>query len=568
MTPIEFLNLLWETKPADLHILIWTLAGKTSYWFREVGAAAEFVSTNLNDIYIGVGLSRCDYGPHNRCLSDKIAGIAGLWADFDLASEAHSKKPLPATVEEALSLIPAGLPPTIIIITGNGVHVWWLFYKPWIFANDDERRHAAALSFRFQTLFRCISNQRGWTFERLADLARVLRIPGTTNAKNVNNPKPVEAYSVEGRRYAPTDFLQYFDNLSIPDEEVEERAAKETAKRFTNDPIVINQGVSVPDEMLVRWMEQDPRFRNTWNRERDDLSDQSGSGYDMALACFGASIGLSDQQIVDLIVHHRRIHCEQRRTRVEYYQRTISKARKVAGSQALFASVPTGTLPTGNRTPDEDAQSAKTADVTRVMLCDRISQLLGVSLLRLVKVPGKEPAYLMELENGRIEFDIGKLVSQKSVSLALAAKTGRLIPTFRASQWRELAQMMLDACTVVEGTDDLELEGAARIQLTKYLSENPFIPSIEGAAPQDRYKPTVHKGRVAISAADLQNYINRTTTQNVSVKSVAAMLTALGAKADRLRKTKVREQGRWLLPVGEFDPKDYQAGPSGDDDGE
>jgi hypothetical protein len=559
MTPIEFLNLLWETKPADLHILIWTLAGKTSYWFQDVGAAAEFVSSNLNDIYIGVGLSGFDYGPHNRCPSEKAAGIAGFWADFDLASEAHSKKPLPATIEEALSLIPSGLPPTIIIVTGNGVHAWWLFHKPWIFANDDERKAAAALSFRLQTLLRCISNQRGWAFERLADLARVLRIPGTTNAKDVDNPKPVDVHSIEGRRYNPSDFLQYLDNLAVPGEDAEERAAKEIAQRFASDPIVINQGVSVPDEMLLRWIEQDLRFRNTWKRERDDLSDQSGSGYDMALASFGASIGLSDQQIVDLIVHHRRIHGEQRRTRVDYYHRTISKARKAPGPGVSFAGMPTGPLLGSGGPPSKDSQPPRTAtDVNKVMLSDRISQLLGVNLLRLVKVPGKEPAYLMELENGRIEFDIGKLVSQRSVSLALAAKTGRLIPTFKPAQWRELAQMMLDACTVVEGTDDLELEGAARIQIAKYLAESQFI-QINDANAQDRYKPTVYKDRIAISATDLQSYINRTTMQNHSVRGVATMVAALGGEAVRVRGNSFKEQGRWALPVAEFDPSDYQA---------
>ena len=44
---------------------------------------------------------------------------------------------------------------------------------------------------------------------------------------------------------------------------------------------------------------------NTWLRQRHDLKDQSQSGYDMALAVFGAQSGLTEQQIVDLIVHHR-----------------------------------------------------------------------------------------------------------------------------------------------------------------------------------------------------------------------------------------------------------------------
>ena len=123
MTPLEFLTMLWDAKPADLYILIWERDGKQSHWFRDLGAGAKWVAAHSSDVYVGVGLSGCDYGPHRRCPSEKVAGIAGLWADFDLRSEAHTK-PLPATIEDALSLIPDGLPPTIILVTGNGLHIW------------------------------------------------------------------------------------------------------------------------------------------------------------------------------------------------------------------------------------------------------------------------------------------------------------------------------------------------------------------------------------------------------------------------------------------------------------
>ena len=560
MTPAGFLELLWRDKPDALYILIWVLHGKRSHWFRDVAEAAEFIQSGPGrDVYVGVGLSTSDHGLEHRCKSGEIAGLAGFWADLDLRSDAHPTKPLPRTVGEALGIIPADLSPTIIVATGNGLHVWWLFKKPWIFENDRERKKASVLSFRLQTLLRSNSMQKGWAFDRLSDLARVLRVPGTINAKDPSNPKDVTIYSSAECRYNPSDFANYLDALSIPDAEAEERTAKQLAERFADTPLVIDPNAAIPDDMLAGWMEKDMRFRNTWNRQRQDLSDQSGSGYDMALACFGINVGLSDQQIVNLIVHHRRIHGEQRRTRLDYFQRTISKARKAAGPQSSFAGVPTGPPPTSNRTPAEDTQVPTATDVTKkAMLCDHISLLLGVHLLRLVKIPGKEPAFLMELENGRIEFDITKLLSQRAVSLALAGKAGRLIPTFKPAHWRELAQMMLDACTVVEGTDDLELEGSARIQIAKYLAESPFIPSLNGAAAQDRYKPMVDKGRIVVSATDLQTYINRTTMQNHSVRYIAAMIAALGGEGVRIRGNSYKEQSRWALPVSEFDPGDYQ----------
>jgi hypothetical protein len=389
------------------------------------------------------------------------------------------------------------------------------------------------------------------------------------NAKDAANPKNVTALGTAGPHYNPSDFERFLDEQAIPDPEAEEQAAKQFAEHFTNHPLVIKLDAAIPDDMLSRWMEQDTRFRRTWNRQRDDLNDQSGSGYDLALACFGIGAGLSDQQIVDLIVNHRRIHGEQRRTALDYFQRTISKAAKSVGGLSLRAPVTSASSnaptapqsPHGGPTSDKRNHTAETGGAGKTgkaQLCDRISQILGVHILRIVKVPGKEPVYLMELEEGRIEFDVAKLISLKAVNLAFAAKVGKILPPLKPPAWRELTQMILDACTVVEGTDDLEFEGAARIQIDRYLSENPCIRTLEGATAHDKLKPVIYQGKIAVSATDLQTFINKLTSQNYSVKVAAAMLAALNAHAVRVRGT-VFSESRWALPVNEFDPNDYDS---------
>jgi hypothetical protein len=52
-------------------------------------------------------------------------------------------------------------------------------------------------------------------------------------------------------------------------------------------------------------------------------------------------------------------------------------------------------------------------------------------------------------------------------------------------------------------------------------------------------------------------YINRTGQHNLPVREVAAMLSAIGATTIRVRGSKIKEQGRWQLPLTEFDPADY-----------
>lgn len=210
----QFLETLFANKPEELRILIWTIADKGSHWFRDVESASRYAeSASGQDVYIGVGLSRRDYGPDHRCPSNEIAAIGGLWVDIDLRSDAHPKTTLPGTVEEALSILPTDLPPTFIIFTGNGIHVWLLFRELYLFRNDEDRAAAAVLAKRWNTLIRDNARMRGWNIDRLGDLARILRIPGTTNCKDPANPKAVVIHTHSDHRYHPSDLAKYLDDL-------------------------------------------------------------------------------------------------------------------------------------------------------------------------------------------------------------------------------------------------------------------------------------------------------------------------------------------------------------------
>ena len=558
MTPHEFLESLWAEKPSDLYILIWTLQNKRSRWFQNVEDAAAFVdSCRDQDVYVGVGLSPRDHGPSRRCPSEEIAGIAGFWADFDLQSEAHPKA-LPATIPQALSITPSAMPPTIVVATGNGAHAWWLFKEPYIFEGDDDRRDAARLAARWHTLLRLNASARGWAFDRLSDLARVLRIPGTVNAKDPAHPKPVTVSSVTDHRYNLSDFEEFLDEAAVPSPEAEERAAREWLDRFADQPLVIDLAARIPQEMLDGWMAQDMRFRNTWLRQRHDLRDQSQSGYDLALADFGVEAGLTGQQIVDLIVHHRNLYAQKQRTRMDYFQRTLAKACRHTDAAAS----------PGQRGASTDAPERGTAgnnaapvpELAKALLCEQISRVLGVRVVRLVKLTGKEPAYHMELDGAKIEFpNVGKLISQESVRVAVAAAVGKLIPRIKPKHWEQLAQVMLDACIVEQGSVEMEWEGAARTYVAQYLAETGFIESIDGQTVQNQRKPMFIDGHIAINASDLQIYVNKTTFQNLSVKAIASMLAVMGGKQVRVRGQRFREQSRWLLPVEQFDPREYSA---------
>jgi hypothetical protein len=571
MNSQSFLDLLWGNKPEHLFILIWALQGKRSHWCRDVGQAVSVVEAcGSRDIYVGVGLSPADFGPHQRCPAERIAGISALWADLDLLSDAHPKKALPATLNDALAVVPAQIPPTMTVATGNGGHAWWVLKEPLIFENDQDRARAASTVYRWQTMLRFNAANRGWAFDRLADLPRVLRIPGTHNFKDPSAPKPVLVHDLTDRRYNLSDFEDFLDELGIPGQESQERVSRVLTQTVSDGTMVVNLNAHIPDDLIRQWSEGDMRFRNTWFRQRHDLKDQSQSGYDLALADFGIDAGLAPQQIVDLIIHHRRLHNQKARTRGDYFQRTLSRAASRAGnmpvdlsnSRPATAESPADTqTSTGeSQAQQEPSEPAAPADplAAKAALCESISANLGIRILRLVKITGKEPTYQVELEQGRIELsNVSGLIEQKSLRVAIASAVNRIIPKIKPRVWERLAQAMLDALIECEGGVETEFEGAMRVYLGHYLTETAFIPTIEGQPSHAVRRPMIMGRQIAVNSVDLQLYLNKTFGQNLSVKAIASMLSAIGAQSIRVRGAKIREQGRWLLPVDQFDPADF-----------
>lgn len=569
MTPLEFLTALWEGKPENQYILIWTLPDKRSRWFTSVPDAAEYVAgvNGGKDVYVGLGLAGKDYGPARRCASGDVTGIAGIGCDFDLLSEAHGKKALPRTVQEALSILPPAMEPTFVVLTGNGLHCWWLLKEPDVFATEAERSDAARVVARWHTLLRLRAAAKGWAYDRLSDLARVLRVPGTVNHKDPAHPKQVTLLSASDRRYNLSDFEEHLDDAAIPDPEAEERATRQWTDRFEDKPLVLNFTARIPEETLKGWMDADLRFRNTWHRQRHDLKDQSQSGYDLALACFGMEAGLNEQQIVDLIIHHRALHNQRQRTRLDYYQRTLATAgRRADGSDpvaVLSGAVPVPSAPAEQPQPDAAPKPEPDPATAKAVLCERISQVLGVRILRLIKVTGKEPTYQMELETATIEFpNVGKFIDQASVRVAVASATNKLIPKVKPKVWEQLAQTMLDALIETEGGDETDFKGAIRMYINQYLTDTGFIDTIENQPPSAIRCPTILNGRIAICSSDLQPHVNKNFSQALSVKAIASMLAAIGARNIQVKGRTFKPQSRWLLPVEEFDPDDFTVPPA------
>mgnify|MGYP003136972940 CR=1 FL=1 len=126
----QFLDHLYPNNiPADLHLLVWTIPNKTSYWFTsidEVETAVEIMGNQ--NIYIGCGLSPENYGANKRATAANVAGIPGFWADIDYGDTGHKGKTYPPNQGTALRILDElAVRPTLVIHSGNGLQAWWLW---------------------------------------------------------------------------------------------------------------------------------------------------------------------------------------------------------------------------------------------------------------------------------------------------------------------------------------------------------------------------------------------------------------------------------------------------------
>src|SRR6266540_260509 len=245
LTPEAFLRAL-HGEDAQGDVVVWTLEDQRSQWFpaTDLAAAGRAVAelAEVSNVYVGVALqdkaAALAEAEKRELNSAKLQGreprpirqeyvrgyahtavtIPGLWYEVDIGGAdnagAHQKGRLAPTLEDALALIREfPLTPSLIVFSGHGIQVWWLFPEPWVFESAEEREEAQDLAYRLEQTIHARARSRGWDTDSIHDLARVLRPPGSVNRKL--EPVRVHVISVdERRRYGRDDFEPYLLDVS------------------------------------------------------------------------------------------------------------------------------------------------------------------------------------------------------------------------------------------------------------------------------------------------------------------------------------------------------------------
>ncbi len=207
--------LLGEEPPGELVLWLSSRSGRKQSVWTNLSEFHKHITTEECDVYFSVcpqswPLAKAEYERREAakpvgegvCASKEpdqrfIRGFAvtaismpAVWVDIDCMGGKHASNDLPTQEEARAFLNDMCLPPSAIVHSGGGLHAYWFLDSPIEIIGVESRDSASTLITGFQAWVRRHFLEHGWTLDSTADLARVLRLPGTLNHKS-GDPAPV-----------------------------------------------------------------------------------------------------------------------------------------------------------------------------------------------------------------------------------------------------------------------------------------------------------------------------------------------------------------------------------------
>lgn len=374
--------------------------------------------------------------------------LGAFHADFDVRGPDHKSEKLPTDRQEILDkLRGCPLEPSFLVYTGGGgIQAWWALREPLEVPDHELTRAKTYGLVKGWELF--LKQALGLEPDPTADLARLMRVPGVLDARR---GVEVTMPTATGKAYNPDDFAEYALDLG-PLFDKEKRAARVIdAGGLRLDP-----NAQPPWPKISTLLAMDARFGQTWTRQRKELKSQSE--YDLSLAAQLLPLGLSDQEVVDCLIWHRREAGEKEKLRPDYYAATLGKVRSdgraddayrrldeaaardapvSAPEPAIDLSAPKGSPPKAPAAPPPTDQKQLTLAALR--------DALGVDLRAVIKHPS-DPDSTYVLVIGAQRHTMGgveTLLEAGSFRRRLADIAKVVVRLYKPAQWQPIAKMLL-----------------------------------------------------------------------------------------------------------------------------
>lgn len=193
------------TKPPD-SFRLWrrTSAALVEGWAQD---AVELGQTA--NVWFGVCLQRP--GETGRGGAETATWAPGLWAEVD-----YGKPGAPPDLGVAWEILNGfAMRPTVAVHSGRGIHAYWLFDEPLALEGDGVRDRMKLALLGVNGKLRELAREAGdYGVDKVSDLARVLRLPGTFNHKREGERPSVVQLELEGAgRYGIEEALAWCSSL-------------------------------------------------------------------------------------------------------------------------------------------------------------------------------------------------------------------------------------------------------------------------------------------------------------------------------------------------------------------
>ena len=201
MTNLKFLDFWFQGAEGYIEVRLIGKEGVKDRYFIAVNDLNEDLIQQINkqaygeklNVFFGVA-TRKQYG---KGTEEDIQDVPGLWVDID---------PKHASMSDAIQTVSQlPTPPTAIVSSGNGIHAYFKFEKPFRISDKEAFERIKELSFQMH-LFTNADNT--------GDLPRLLRVPGSWNMKDPSCPKASKIIEYNDCKYSLDDF-SYLSGVKI-----------------------------------------------------------------------------------------------------------------------------------------------------------------------------------------------------------------------------------------------------------------------------------------------------------------------------------------------------------------
>lgn len=541
-----YLTSLTRDMPADQYFYIWTLSKqwpgipKRSYarWYQPSQleqAIYDSISFAASGDNVFCGQS---FGPkgtsRTRLTNETSLTIPGVRLDLDFGTAGHEKDGLPANEDEALEMIQPILDafmPTMIVSSGGGLHLYWLFHSPYLMRTQAERDFCAELLQRWNNMGAKMARDHGCSFDSLADFARILRVPGTTNYKPDYGDQGHDCTLIihdDAIRYNPLDLWTFCEPFETKIGVLGRRTVQASERAAVGD-LEIDLDATIDHDKWEALYENEARFKRLWNHKDkriDSQPDHSASVYEWNLITMLVSFEWHDQAIVDAIMCWRRKHHLDSDRTIHYFQFTIGKARAAI-------ALDTGTPPPPPTPPTDNAQEDGFADggeLTHDQRLEQLSGLFGFTIQRIVRWNVKTPQYqIITLEHGAISVGgVANLIDWKPLRTKLA-ECSIPLRRFSGRAWDNTIYPLILSVIETEEIEEATTNGVIADLVRGYLAKSQIMPDAQTADENDF--PLWHEGELLITLAHLKDWIAKNATADrLNTDDITVGLRQIGAK--------------------------------------